>query len=41
VAAQFQVPVDAYTAPIAGLFVTVEPAGPGEQPTGPVVMQSA
>jgi anti-sigma-K factor RskA len=41
VAAQFQVPVDAYTAPIAGLFVTVEPAGPGDQPTGPVVMHSA
>lgn len=41
VAAQFQVPVDAYTAPIGRLFVTVEPAGGGERPTGPVVMQSA
>jgi anti-sigma-K factor RskA len=41
VAAQFQVPVDAYTAPIGKLFVTVEPAGAGERPTGPVVMQSA
>ena len=41
VQAQFRVPVDAYTAPIGRLFVTVEPAGPGEKPTGPVVMQSA
>lgn len=41
VTAQFQVPVDAYTAPIGKLFVTVEPSGPGEKPTGPVVMQSA
>ena len=41
VLAQFSVPVDAYTAPIGKLFVTVEPAGAGEQPTGPVVMQSA
>ena len=41
VAAQFSVPVDAYTAPIGRLFVTVEPAGAGERPTGPVVMQSA
>ena len=41
VTAQFRVPVDAYTAPIGKLFVTVEPAGPGEQPTGPIVMQSA
>jgi anti-sigma-K factor RskA len=41
VLAQFSVPVDAYTAPIGKLFVTVEPAGPGERPTGPVVMQSA
>jgi anti-sigma-K factor RskA len=41
VQAQFQVPVDAYTAPIGKLFVTVEPSGPGEKPTGPVVMQSA
>jgi hypothetical protein len=35
------VPVDAYTSPIGKLFVTVEPAGPGETPTGPTVMQSA
>jgi anti-sigma-K factor RskA len=41
VAAQFQVPVDAYTAPIGRLFVTVEPAEAGDRPTGPVVMQSA
>jgi anti-sigma-K factor RskA len=41
VSAQFPVPVDAYTAPIGKLFVTVEPAGAGERPTGPVVMQSA
>jgi len=41
VLAQFSVPVDAYTAPIGKLFVTVEPAGAGEKPTGPVVMQSA
>jgi anti-sigma-K factor RskA len=40
VQAQFQVPVDAYTAPIGKLFVTVEPAGAGERPTGPIVMQS-
>jgi anti-sigma-K factor RskA len=38
---QFPVPVDAYTAPIGKLFVTVEPAGPGETPTGPSVMESA
>jgi anti-sigma-K factor RskA len=41
VLAQFSVPVDAYTAPIGKLFVTVEPAGAGDRPTGPVVMQSA
>jgi anti-sigma-K factor RskA len=41
VKAAFQVPVDAYTAPIGRLFVTVEPAGEGDRPTGPVVMQSA
>jgi hypothetical protein len=40
VQAQFPVPVDAYTAPIGKLFVTVEPAGAGATPTGPVVMQS-
>jgi anti-sigma-K factor RskA len=41
VLAQFRVPVEAYTDPIGKLFVTVEPAGAGEKPTGPVVMQSA
>jgi len=41
VQAQFRVPVDAYTAPIGKLFVTVEPVGPGDKPTGRVVMQSA
>ena len=41
VQAQFAVPVDAYTAPIGKLFVTVEPAGAGDKPTGRVVMQSA
>ncbi|MGH7894248.1 MAG: anti-sigma factor [Candidatus Binatia bacterium] len=41
VRAAFSVPVDAYTAPIGKLFVTVERTGPGEKPTGPVVMQSA
>jgi hypothetical protein len=41
VLAQFAVPVDAYTAPIGELFVTVEPAGAGDRPTGPVVMRSA
>jgi anti-sigma-K factor RskA len=40
VQAQFAVPVDAYTAPIGKLFVTVEPAGAGDKPTGRVVMQS-
>jgi anti-sigma-K factor RskA len=41
VLAQFAVPVEAYTDPIGKLFVTVEPAGAGDAPTGPVVMQSA
>jgi hypothetical protein len=40
VQAQFRVPIEAYTAPIGKLFVTVEPAGPGETPTGPRVMES-
>ena len=40
VQAQFRVPVEAYTAPIGKLFITVEPVGPGDQPTGRVVMQS-
>ncbi|HXJ35681.1 MAG TPA: anti-sigma factor [Candidatus Eisenbacteria bacterium] len=41
VRAAFRVPVDAYTDPISKLFVTIEPSGPSEKPTGPVVMQSA
>jgi len=40
VRAPFRVPVGAYTAPIEKLFVTIEPVGSGETPTGPVVMQS-
>jgi anti-sigma-K factor RskA len=39
--AQFAVPVDSYTAPIAKLFVTVEPAGKPSGPSGPPVMTSA
>lgn len=38
---QFAVPVDAYTAPIAKLFVTVEPAAAPLRPSGPTVMESA
>lgn len=41
VRAPFRVPVESYTAPIAGLFVTVEPRTPGDRPTGPTVMESA
>jgi len=37
---QFAVPVDSYTAPIAKLFVTVEPKDLPPKPTGPVVMES-
>jgi anti-sigma-K factor RskA len=37
---QFAVPVDSYTAPIAKLFVTVEPKAVPAKPTGPVVMES-
>jgi anti-sigma-K factor RskA len=40
VVAQFAVPVDAYTAPIGKLFVTVEPAAMPPAPTGPTVMES-
>jgi anti-sigma-K factor RskA len=40
VQAQFVVPVESYTAPVRQLFVTVEPAGPPGEPTGPRVMQS-
>jgi anti-sigma factor RsiW len=36
----FHVPVASYTAPIRGLFVTVEPRGAGERPTGPAVLES-
>ena len=41
VVSQFAVPVDSYTAPIARLFVTVEPAPAPAHPTGPTVMTSA
>jgi len=41
VVAQFAVPVDAYAAPIARLFLTVESASPPAAPTGPAVMESA
>jgi anti-sigma-K factor RskA len=37
--AQFAVPVDAYTAPIARLFLTVEPATLPPAPTGPAVAE--
>jgi anti-sigma-K factor RskA len=40
VRAPFPVPVESYTAPIAGLFVTVEPRAEGDHPTGPVVLES-
>lgn len=40
VQAQFAVPVESYTAPLKGLFVTVEPAGPPSEPHGPRVMES-
>jgi hypothetical protein len=40
VVAQFVVPVESYTAPIAKLFVTVEPSAPSDTPTGPRVMES-
>jgi len=40
VQAQFAVPVESYTAPVKGLFVTVEPAGPPGEPTGRRVMES-
>jgi anti-sigma-K factor RskA len=41
VRAQFRVPVESYTAPIARLFVTVEPETPSDHPSGPTVLQSA
>jgi anti-sigma-K factor RskA len=37
---QFRVPVEQYTAPLGKLFVTVEPRGPGDRPTGQRVMES-
>jgi len=40
VQAQFRVPVEAYTAPIGKLFVTVEANAPAAAPTGPRVMES-
>ena len=40
VVAQFVVPVESYTAPIAQLFVTVESAAPSDTPSGPTVMVS-
>jgi len=40
VRAPFQVPVESYTAPIAGLFLTVEPRTGSDRPTGPTVMES-
>jgi len=40
VLAQFVVPVESYTAPIAKLFVTVEPETLPDAPTGPRVMES-
>lgn len=41
VVTQFPIPVDSYRAPIAKLFVTVEPADGAGGPTGPTVMESA
>jgi len=41
VRAPFAVPVESYTAPIAKLFVTVEPRAASNRPTGPTVMESA
>jgi anti-sigma-K factor RskA len=40
VRAPFRVPVESYTAPIGGLFVTVEPRTESDRPTGPRVMES-
>ena len=41
VVAQFAVPVDAYTAPIGRLLLSVEPPALPPAPAGPVVMESA
>jgi hypothetical protein len=40
VVAQFAVPVDAYTAPIGRLVLSVEPVALPPAPAGPVVMES-
>ena len=40
VRAAFPVPVESYTAPIAKLFVTVEPRSGSAHPTGPTVLES-
>ena len=39
--AQFTVPVESYTAPIAKLFLTQESTPRGPAPTGSTVMESA
>ena len=41
IVAQFPVPVESYTAPIAKLFLTKESTPRGPEPTGPTVMASA
>jgi anti-sigma-K factor RskA len=41
IVAQFPVPVESYTAPIAKLFLTKESTPRGPEPAGPTVMQSA
>ena len=41
IVAQFPVPVESYTAPIAKLFLTRESAPRGPGPAGPTVMESA
>ena len=40
VVSQFTIPVDAYTSPVRELFLNVEPAAQGPQPTGRTVMTS-
>ncbi len=41
IVAQFPVPVESYTAPIAKLFLTQESTPRGPSPAGPTVMESA
>ena len=41
IVAQFPVPVESYTAPIAKLFLTKESTPRGPAPAGPTVMESA